>query len=123
MEDHPYASLFRRAFESSDPGEYADAVADDVEWWEIGSSEPVRGKDALFVRMQEQAGLWQITPEIHDVIANDEHLIALINATAERDGKTLEYRTAEIFHVRDGKVTQRWAFSDDTARIAEFFAT
>jgi len=32
------------------------------------------------------------------------------------------YRTAEIYHIRDGKVTARWAFSDDTAAINEFFA-
>jgi hypothetical protein len=25
-------------------------------------------------------------------------------------------------HIRDGKVTERWAFSDDTQRITEFFA-
>jgi ketosteroid isomerase-like protein len=31
------------------------------------------------------------------------------------------YRTAEIYHVADGKVTARWAFSDDTAAINEFF--
>jgi ketosteroid isomerase-like protein len=32
------------------------------------------------------------------------------------------YRTAEIMHFRDGKITARWAFSDDTAAINEFFA-
>jgi len=56
------------------------------------------------------------------VVANDDHAIALVQATARRGGRTLTYRTAEIFHVRDGKVTARWAFSDDTAAINEFFA-
>ena len=36
--------------------------------------------------------------------------------------RTLTYRTAEIYHMRDGKVTERWAFSDDTQRIIDFFA-
>ncbi len=48
-------------------------------------------------------------------------MVALVNATVERDGRTLNYRTAEIYHVRDGKITHRWAFSDDTAAINEFF--
>jgi len=48
--------------------------------------------------------------------------IALGTATATRDGKTLSYRTAEIFHIRDGRAVERWAFSDDTAAIVAFFA-
>ena len=43
-------------------------------------------------------------------------------ATATRGGRTFTYRTAEIFHVRNGKVVERWAFSDDTAAIVAFFA-
>jgi ketosteroid isomerase-like protein len=65
---------------------------------------------------------WKITGlEIHDIIANDDHTVALGTATATRGGKTLTYRTAEIYHIRDGKVTARWSFSDDTAAINEFF--
>jgi hypothetical protein len=65
---------------------------------------------------------YDIKAEVHDVVANDDHTIALVNATATRDGKTFEYRTAEIMHVRNGKVVERWAFSDDTAAIIEFFS-
>jgi len=36
--------------------------------------------------------------------------------------QTFSYRSAEIYHMRDGKVTERWAFSDDTAAINAFFA-
>jgi ketosteroid isomerase-like protein len=28
---------------------------------------------------------------------------------------------AEIYHIRDGKISARWAFSDDTAAINDFF--
>ena len=64
----------------------------------------------------------EIHADLHDVIADDEHLVALVNATATRNGKTLNYRTAEIHHVKDGMVTHRWAFSDDTEAIVKFFA-
>jgi hypothetical protein len=56
------------------------------------------------------------------VVGGDDHTIALVEATATRGGRTLTYRTAEIFHVRDGKIVERWAFSDDTAAITAFFA-
>ena len=64
----------------------------------------------------------QVTHCIHDVVATDDHAVALGTATATRGGKTLTYRTAEIFHIRDGKAVERWAFSDDTAAIIAFFA-
>ena len=64
----------------------------------------------------------RVTAEIHDVVANDEHVVGLITATATAGDQTLEYKTAEILHFTDGKITERWAFSDDTARIDEFFS-
>jgi ketosteroid isomerase-like protein len=121
MAEHPNATRARAvnaAFKAGDMQALTDAFADDVVWHEIGSSEPVRGKAALASR----AGDFEITTELHDIVANDDHVIALISATATRNGKTLEYRTAEIYHMRDGKITERWAFSDDTAAIIEFFA-
>jgi hypothetical protein len=30
---------------------------------------------------------------------------------------------AEIYHVRDGKISARWAFSDDTEAINRFFGS
>lgn len=124
MEDHPNAALYRRVSQAVDAGDfstYADSIADDIEWWEIGSDEPIRSKAALLERMQGMMGEGTIDLELHDVIANDEHMVALVNAKAGRNGRTLSYRTAEIYHVRDGKITHRWAFSDDTAAINEFF--
>ena len=92
-----------------------------MEWHEIGRAEPTRGKQALAQRYAESVGDFEIQADLHDVLANDEHAIQLMNVTARRGDKTLEYRTAEIYHMSDGKITARWAFSDDTAAIVEFF--
>lgn len=120
MDEHPNASLYRRVFES---GNYADALAEDVEWWEIGSPEPVRGREAFIRHRQETADLWEITSHLHDVVANDTHIVGLVDATVTRDGDTLRYREAEIMHVENGKFTHRWALADDTEAIAKIFAT
>jgi ketosteroid isomerase-like protein len=125
MAEHPNAVLVRQAMESMSSGDtqgIADALSDDVEWHEIGRTEPIRGKAALAERFAGSSEDYQITAELHDVVANDDHAIALVEATGRRGGQTLNYRTAEIYHVRDGKITARWAFSDDTARITEFFS-
>lgn len=111
------------AFDRGDMQRLDELIADDVVWHEIGRSEPRVGKDAIRTAFAGgDAGDYSITGETHDVLASDDHAITLVNATATRGGKTFHYRTAEIYHVRDGKIAERWAFSDDTAAIAEFFA-
>ena len=132
MAEHPNVALVRRAIEAMTEQDMSKAqqemaivdafMADDIIWHEIGRAEPRRGKDELRAAMMEGAGDFTIAYEIHDVIANDDHAIALGSATATRGGETLKYNTAEIFHIRDGKAAERWAFSDDTAAIAAFFA-
>ena len=110
------------AFNRGDAKAASEYLADDVEWHEIGRAEPIRGKAAMAARWGEAIPDWEITTEIHDITANDEHAVALVEATATMGGRSFTYRTAEICHIRDGKITHRWAFSDDTARINEFFA-
>ena len=132
MADHPNVALVRRAMQAMNEMDVSKAdqemavvdafMADDIVWHEIGRAEPRRGKDELRAAMMDGSRDYAIRYEVHDVVANDDHAIALGTATATRGGKTLEYRTAEIFHIRDGKATERWAFSDDTAAIVAFFA-
>ena len=88
----------------------------------LAASEPRRGKAALQAATAEGAADYRITATLHDVVANDEHTIALVEATATRGGRTFTYRTVEIYHIKAGKLVERWAFSDDTAAITAFFA-
>lgn len=97
-------------------------IADDVVWHEIGRAEPRRGKEALRAASTDGVADHTIAGKTHDILASDDHVITLVEATATRGGKTLTYRTAEIYHIRDGKVSERWAFSDDTGAITSFFA-
>jgi uncharacterized protein len=124
--DHPNAAAVRAAndrfAQSGDMMSIADMLDDDVVWHEIGSDEPVRGKQALMERWAGMPEGASITIDMHDVVANDDHTIMLVTATARMGDQELVYRTAEIYHVRDGKVTERWAFSDDTERINRFFS-
>ncbi len=125
MPEHPNAALARRGFDAMNSGDnatMAEMLADDVAWYEIGRDAPLSKEDLAARYTGGQAPDFEISGELHDVVANDDHTIALVSAHATRNGKTLDYRTAEIYHVRDGKITARWAFSDDTAAINEFFA-
>ncbi len=125
MAEHPNAALVRRSIDAMNKGD-ADAItaalAPDVEWHEIGRDDAIHGLQALGERYSQGTADFTITGTIHDVVANDDHVVALVEAEADRNGKHLSYRTAEIFHVKDGRITARWAFSDDTAAINAFFA-
>jgi ketosteroid isomerase-like protein len=124
MAEHPDAAVVRamnEAMASGDMEGAASRVADDVVWHEIGRAEPRRGKAELAASLGEWAD-YNITWDLHDLVASDDHVIALGTANATHGDRSLTYRVAEIYHVADGKVTERWAFSDDTQAIADFFA-
>ena len=132
MAEHPNVALVRRAMQAMNEMDMSKAdeemaiveafMADDIVWHEIGRAEPRRGKDELRAAMFDFPSDTKFHYELHDVLANDEHAIAMGTATVTRGDESIEYRTAEIFHIRDGKATERWAFSDDTAAIEAFFA-
>ena len=125
MAEHPNVTLAREINEAFNHGDMAALdrlIADDVVWHEIGRSEPRHGKAELLSSDGDVGADTKITANVHDVLANDDHTIVLTDATATRGGKTLRYRTAEIYHLRDGRIAERWAFSDDTGAITAFFA-
>jgi ketosteroid isomerase-like protein len=125
MSEHPSAVRYRRTVAAMNAGELAsfgDSVADDVVWWEIGASEPVRGRGAVVERLSFVSD-FDVSIDLHDVTTSDDHLIALLAVTATRGDETFTYRTAEIQHLNDaGEITERWSFSDDTQAIIDFFS-
>ncbi|MGD2100886.1 MAG: nuclear transport factor 2 family protein [Acidimicrobiia bacterium] len=124
MADHPNVEVVRRlldAFNSGDMEAGRALFADDVVWHTIGGP-TLEGVGALEESMGGDSGDMSVTANVHDIIGNDEHVVALVEATATAGDETFEYRTAEILHVSNGKVTERWAFSDDTQRITDWFS-
>jgi ketosteroid isomerase-like protein len=124
MAEHPHVAIFRGVHKQLQHGNLEaafDALDDDVVWHQLGA-ETLYGKDASSracpVRSSERDAF---TIDVHDVVGNDEHVIGLVETTLNMGGESFTYRTAEVAHMKDGKLTERWAFSDDTQRIIEFF--
>lgn len=122
MAEHPNATVYRTAMERFMAGDETAAglIADDVVWHQIGG-ETLHGREAVFQSMSGLEGV-EFEVELHDVVANDDHVVGLVQATVDAGDGPFTYRTAEIAHVKDGQVTERWAFSDDTQAIIEFFS-
>lgn len=126
MEEHPHVTLYREIHESLQAGDVTalfDHLGDDVVWHQIGE-ETLRGKDAVIaaMSMMEEFEPDMFKLDVHDVVGNDEHVVGLVEVSIQMGDEPFSYRTAEIAHIEDGKVTERWAFSDDTQRIAGFFS-
>ena len=120
----------RRGDLDGDPaggGVVGDELADEVTWHVRGAgplSGDYHGRDevfAFFGRLAEEtAGTFRL--DVHDVLANDEHTVALCTLSASRGAKSVETPVANVSHVRDGKVTEFWAATTDPQASIDFWS-
>ena len=130
MTNHPNLDAARAGYAAFDAGDMAgvgELLADDIVWHAAGDnvlSGDYAGKEAVFAMfgelMQETGGNFK--NHIHDILANDEHGVALVSFAATRGGKTLEGRTVHVFHMSDGKMTEFWSYPDDPGAFDEFWS-
>jgi ketosteroid isomerase-like protein len=127
---HPHEQLVRRLYAARARGDLAEVraiLAPDVIWHEPGPGDytgQLRGADAV-LRMHTRAleltgGTFRL--ELHDVLANDEHTVALVQWSARRGDRAPAGREVAVYHVRDGRVTEAWFHPDDAAVVDAFWA-
>ena len=126
---HPNADLVRKGFEAFESGDMAtlDAImADDVVWHASGTgviSGDFVGKQAVFGSFalipQETDSFSQ---DIHAIVADDDHTIALVSATVTRRGKTVTLSQVLVFHLEAGKAKEVWITPFDQAAADEFWS-
>ena len=130
MAEHPNIDVFKRAyaaFAEGDMAKLADVFAEDVVWHTPGRnrvSGVYTSRDAAFESFAREFELTEGTyrPEIHDVLANDEHTVALLHVTAMRNGKRLDQNYVLTFHIRNGRITEGWEAWTDEAAWDEFWS-
>ncbi len=127
MPEHPNVALIRGTYEATDITTLMGFYAEDMAWHWLGSGPlcgDYKGRDAVlavFGRIQELCG-GTFRIEVHDVMANDEHAVALTRWTASRQGKRLDVLDTDVYHVKDGNVVEFWSFVGDQRRDAEFWS-
>jgi len=60
--------------------------------------------------------------ELHDVVAGDDHVVALLNGSADGDGGRRQWRRVVVFHVHDGLITEQWIHDSDQHVVEEVLA-
>ena len=127
---HPDEAVVRRFIEAMvarDVGAITACFADEVVF-HIAGRNPLsgkhRGKQAVMTRLfqawEEAFGGLEI--DVHDVLATDDHVVVLSDRQATRDGRTLEMRSASVYHVRDELIAEAWLFEWDPYAMDEFLS-
>lgn len=129
MADHPNAELFRRgytAFQNGDLDTVRSLFADDIVWNVPGHSHFAgahRGVDnvlKLFMQnFEETNGTFRV--ELHDILANDEHGVALARVSGEKDGKKLSDNYTHVVHFENGKLKESWIFGENQDEVDAFW--
>ena len=127
---HPNEDRMRKGYEAFAAGDFTglDEIFDDNLVWHAPGNNPLsgdyQGKQAVYdffgKIMEVTGGTFRL--EIHDILANDEHGVALVVATGQREGKTLEDRQVNVFHLQGGQVTEFWNHPGDQNAVDEFLS-
>ena len=123
MEEHPNGTLLRRlleAFSARDVQAMEAAFRDDVTWHAPGTnrfSGQFLGRAAAMQRLAQmrEAGI-STNFDVHDVVANDEHAVALVHLHLEvADGRRYDQPQVQVAHVREGRIAEFWTMNQDQA--------
>ncbi len=121
---HPNEEVAReylRAFNEGDLDRVGELLAEDVVVHFPGRnpmSGAKRGKDevmAFFRAMIDRAGVGQVPPEVHDILASDDHAVALMT----RKVAGIYASVAVVYRVRNGKITEVWPHERDQYAVDE----
>ena len=123
MDAHPNGTLLRgllEAFAAGDVAAMETAIDDDMIWHAPGTnrfSGQFRGRTASMQRLAQmrEAGI-STRFDVHDVVANDEHVVALVHVHLEvADGRRYDQPRVQVAHVRDGRIVEFWTMNQDQA--------
>jgi ketosteroid isomerase-like protein len=127
--EHPNVTIAKEGFEAFGKGDTAwmdEHLSDDIVWHVGGNSKwagSYKGKANVldFFARQMQAMGSAPDVETHDVLGNDDHVVALGTAKATGpDGSGAEWKWVQVFHIKDGKATEVWGLAENDAAVDPF---
>ena len=118
-EMHPNAQLVMKGFQAFAEGDMAtleEILAEDLQWHVGGRNKwsgTKNGRDATLRFFGDISADTEIVNQPHAVLADDEHVVVLVNSTLTRGEEVFNDNTTFIFHVSDGLATEVWGTSLD----------
>ena len=130
MNEHPNASVLRRAYEAFARGDFAalsKLLADEIAWHVPGRSlvaGSYHGREELFgyfANLIELSG-GTFKAEARDIASSDAHVVSLEHLTAKRAGKSLDVELALVVRVQDGQIVEARDYFSDQKAWDEFWS-
>ena len=128
MTEHPNAVAARRSSAASNSGDLdviREYFTDDAVLHLAGDnamSGTYRGRDGVMDAIARASQGWGMHSELEALLASDDHVIAFVRVTSERDGKTLDVVVAQAVKVNaEGKATEAWFLPNDQGGYDRFF--
>lgn len=119
---HRNEDLVRAAYAAFTRGDIEAVLSsfDDDIVWRVGGDSKITGEYrghqqvlGFFGTLMELTG-GTFHLDVHDVLANDEHAVALVAVTASRADRSVEgLPGAHVWHVRAGKLSAFWDCPSD----------
>jgi uncharacterized protein len=128
---HPNEDLVREGYAAFGRGDLAALsgtfFAEGIRWHFPGRSPfggDYEGLDQVlgWLGRSFEASGGTISVELHDVIGNDEHVVALSTLRAQREGRSIQDEQVQVFHVSGGKATEVWTHPRDLYATDEFWS-
>lgn len=125
---HSNEELMRRGYEAFADGDMEtldEIMSDDVTWHNPGRNPfagDYEGKQEVFGffgRLSQEVD--SFSNEIHDVLANDDHVVALVRQSLTKDGETFEDVAVHVAHIEDGQLRSMWTHPYDQFGSADFW--
>jgi ketosteroid isomerase-like protein len=130
MAEHPNSTLLRKgydAFAKADLETVTALIAEDAMWHVGGNNQlagEYKGRDSIlgdFFAKLITLSDGTFKTELHDVVANDTHAVAIENSSATRNGKTWEGNDVSVYHIRDGQLSEAWSMATDPVAYDAFW--
>lgn len=121
MAEHSNVERIRGGYAAFSKGDFAalDDLFDENVVWHVGGRSQLAGEYrgrgdvyTFFGRIMEITG-GTFSIDLHTVLADDEHGVALVTTSGSREGKSTAVEEAHVFHLRAGRVTEFWEASTD----------
>jgi ketosteroid isomerase-like protein len=121
------ADVVRRLYDARERGDLdatAELIAQDVVWHEpyeyLGT---LNGRDsvmgAIRQSMEETGGTFAL--HVTDLLASDQHVVALVDFSAERHGGRMNGREIGVFRIQNGQISEVWFYTaEDPDAVSEF---
>ena len=101
------------AFQKGDLAAFDDILGDGCVWHVPGRGQLAGDKKGRQATVAYYGKLGELSEgtvkvELHDVLANGEHVVGLHRTSAKRGGKSFETTAAIVFHVQNGRISEAW---------------